>query len=410
MKSMDNSRPHHPAGLPPANALAMEGVAEHNPALQEDRLVTEHPLSEQASSRAPPPVGSGADGRPYRQGGRWRRRILAVAFFVNYLSLLFALPAGRAGTFTIQSENDLYGDGEDRWYTNGARLVWTWKAHDRTPPWSNRASDALLRLTLGLDRQQLTASDAHHRYLLALGQNMYTPHTIKVAVPIPGDRPYAGWLYLETASTALKGTRRDEWLISLGIVGPAALARQTQTAVHKLVKSPRPLGWANQLPNAPAIQISYRQSRYLMLAGDENRAGFQLAPFAGFDIGTLSLTADSGIVLRAGWRLGRHLPARISPMIVGSPFTPESNSRFGFEVFAGMGGRLVAYNRLLSGPFLRSAPVTVPARHRLFELSLGGRLTWKGIALTYGYTLRGKEFRGQAEGQAFGHVSLAIGF
>ncbi len=344
-----------------------------------------------------------------------RRSRLSSSFSLVFLLsavllLLLASPPGWSGTLTIQSENDLYGDGEDRWYTNGARLVWTWRARGSHVPLPNRASDALLRLTLGVDRSRLAAPAAHHRHLIALGQSMYTPHTIKLAAPIPHDRPYAGWLYGEAASTALKGRRRDEWLISVGIIGPAALARQTQTAVHMLVKSPRPLGWAHQLPNAPAIQLSYRQSHYRTLIGTDRRASFQLVPFAGFDIGTISLTADAGIVLRAGWRLGRHLPARISPMIVGSPFTPEAGSHLRFEIFAGMGGRLVAYNRLLSGPFLRRAPVTVPARHRLFEISLGGRLAWKGIALTYGYTLRGKEFRGQSEGQAFGHASLAFRF
>ena len=340
----------------------------------------------------------------------WPVRLLVAALLSAFPLCLPAPTAGWAETLAIQSENDLYGDGEDRWYTNGARLVWTWRARDSHPPLPNRASDALLRLTLGVDRSRLAAPMARHRHLIALGQNMYTPHTIKQAAPIPGDRPYAGWLYGEAGSTALKGQRRDEWLISLGVVGPAALARQTQTAVHKLVKSPRPLGWAHQLPNTPAIQLSYRQSRYLALAGSETRAGLQLAPFAGFDLGTIALTADAGIVLRAGWRLGRHLPARISPMIVGSPFPPAADSHLSVTIFAGMGGRLVAYNRLLSGPFLRHAPVTVPARHRLFELSLGGRLAWKGIALTYGYTLRGKEFRGQSEGQAFGHAGLAISF
>ncbi len=342
---------------------------------------------------------------------RWwfAARLLVIVLSPALVLALLAPPAGWAGTLTIESENDLYGDGEDRWYTNGARLVWTWRARDSRTLLPNRASDALLRLTLGVDRSRLTAA-AHHRHLIALGQNMYTPHTIKRTAPIPGDRPYAGWLYVEAASTALKGPRRDEWLISFGVIGPAALARQTQTAVHRLVKSPRPLGWANQLPNAPAIQLSYRQSRYLTLAGSGDRAGLQLVPFTGFDAGTIALTADTGIVLRAGWRLGRHLPARISSMIVGSPFTPEADSRVSVEIFAGMGGRLVAYNRLLAGPFLRNAPVTVPARHRLFELSLGGRLAWKGIALTYGYTLRGKEFRGQSEGQAFGHAGLAISF
>ncbi len=345
-----------------------------------------------------------------RKRSRWYLYPLVVALVSAALAPLLAPLAGWAGTLTVQSENDLYGDGEDRWYTNAARLVWTWRAGDSHVPLPNRISDVLLRLTLGVDRGRLAAPAAHHRHLIALGQSMYTPHTIKQAAPIPHDRPYAGWLYAEAASTALKGRRRDEWLISLGIVGPAALARQTQTAVHKLVKSPRPLGWANQLPNTPAIQVSYRQSRYRTLAGADRSAGFQLVPFAGFDIGTISLTADAGIVLRAGWRLGRHLPARISPMIVGSPFAPEVDSHFRFTVFAGMGGRFVAYNRLLSGPFLRHAPVTVPARHRLFEITLGGRLAWKGIALTYGYTLRGKEFRGQSEGQAFGHASLAISF
>ncbi|GIX16557.1 MAG: membrane protein [Rhodothalassiaceae bacterium] len=355
-------------------------------------------------TRIPPREASRARG-----GRKLRARRLLPAGCALLLCTLAPAPAP-AGTVTFQSENDLYGDGEDRWYTNGARLVVTWRARDRATPWPNRASDALLRLSLGLDRADLAAEPHAHRHLFALGQNMYTPRTIKVASPLFGDRPYAGWLYLEAGSTALAGDRRDEWLISAGVVGPAALARQTQTAVHELVDSPRPLGWANQLPNSPALQLAYRQSRYLTLAGDPEGAALQLAPFAGAEIGTVSLAADAGVVLRGGWRIGRRLPARIGPMIVGSPFVPEADRRASFEVFAGLGGRLVGWNRLLQGPFLRDAPVTVPVQRALFELTIGGRLSWRHVALTYGYTLRGKEFRGQSEGQAFGHAGLSISF
>ena len=39
------------------------------------------------------------------------------------------------------------------------------------------------------------------------------------------------------------------------VVGPAALGREIQSGWHKLIDSPKPMGWHNQIPNEPAFLV-----------------------------------------------------------------------------------------------------------------------------------------------------------
>jgi lipid A 3-O-deacylase len=62
----------------------------------------------------------------------------------------------------------------------------------------------------------------------AHGQNIFTPSKIKLEDPPPDDRPYAGWLYGSIGLIAETGQRLDVLDLTLGIVGPASLAEETQ--------------------------------------------------------------------------------------------------------------------------------------------------------------------------------------
>lgn len=333
------------------------------------------------------------------------RRPVIPALLLMWPSLATILAAAgpvQAGVVAVESENDLYGDGEDRWYTNGARLV-VGLDRDRKPKGFGWLRDILFFLS--------RTGDRHQRYQFALGQSMFTPRTIKIAAPIASDRPYAAWLQGE-AGLVLDRSRgqRDELIVSLGVVGPPALGRKTQTAVHKLVNSPIPQGWPFQIRAEPTVQAFYTHMWRLDLLPAGHWIEARAVPFAGFDLGTVSVAGDAGIALRLGHGLAPGLPPRIPSAIVGSGFAPVDDGHFGFEIFVGMGGRLVGRNMFLSGTLLRHDPVTVQARRGLHELALGGALRYGGVRLVYGYYLRGREFRGQPEGQGIGHITLSFSF
>lgn len=66
----------------------------------------------------------------------------------------------------------------------------------------------------------------------ALGQDMYTPKDISLRNPPLDDQPYAGWLYGSAGLIAETGRQLDQLELTVGMVGPASLAEETQKRVH----------------------------------------------------------------------------------------------------------------------------------------------------------------------------------
>ena len=126
------------------------------------------------------------------------------------------MTAAPKGSLTLQIENDVFGGGTDRHYTNGLRISYVFPAH-KLPPLAR----FLRSITPFIDRQ------AEMRVMGALGQNIFTPSDILDTALIVDDRPYAGWLYGEIGLSVLDGRVRDSAVLSLGVVGPASLAKDT---------------------------------------------------------------------------------------------------------------------------------------------------------------------------------------
>jgi lipid A 3-O-deacylase len=86
---------------------------------------------------------------------------------------------------------------------------------------------------------------------------MYTPADIDTNKVVQGDYPYSGTLFFnftrETMPDEKKIFRSELWL---GVMGPLALAKQTQDFIHDHVPSTKPLGWETQLPNYPIINYN----------------------------------------------------------------------------------------------------------------------------------------------------------
>ena len=138
------------------------------------------------------------------------------------------------GTLSLVFENDLFYD-TDRNYTNGVRASWL-SSPDGRPAWALRAARWF----------PLFPDGGAVRTSYAVGQNMYTPEDIALRDPPLDDRPYAGWLYGSIGLIAETGRRLDQLELTLGVVGPASLAEQTQTFVHEITGSRGPRGWDTQ--------------------------------------------------------------------------------------------------------------------------------------------------------------------
>ncbi|MFW5452415.1 lipid A deacylase LpxR family protein [Thioalkalivibrio sulfidiphilus] len=298
------------------------------------------------------------------------------------------------GILVLEYENDLFA-GEDRYYTSGVRASWI------TPgsgvPGLLRDVGELIPFFPG--QGELKAS-------WSIGQSMYTPKDIEEANPSPDDRPYAGWLYVSGGLAEETGDRLDRLQLTLGVVGPASLAEQTQKTIHEFMGSPIPQGWDHQLGNELTLMVSYeRQWRSRVRAADEGWR-IDLTPHWGGTLGTPFSLVNAGLTLRAGRDLPHDYgPPRIQPALPGSGlFVPRS--RWGWYLFAGVDARAVAWNTFLDGNLWRDSP-SVDREVFVGDAQLGAVLALGRARLAYTHVFRTPEFRNQEEREDFGALSLS---
>lgn len=318
------------------------------------------------------------------------------------LVILTAVPPVAAaeeekGTLSINFENDLFYN-TDRNYTNGVRAAWL-SAPDDTPAWMARAARLF----------PLFLEDGTARASYAIGQNMYTPEDITVPDPPPGDRPYAGWLYGTIGVIAENRERLDQLGLTIGMVGPASLARQTQTLIHSIVGADRPQGWATQLQNEPGIVLTYQRS-WRQAVSERLVLGlpFEVTPHAGGAIGNIYTYGDAGVTVRLGDNLSLDYgPPLIPPGPPGSGyFVPQG---FGWYLFAGLEGRAVLRNIFLDGNSFRHSR-SVNKKPFIADFQFGGAIIWGKLRLSYTHVLRTHEFNGQHAGGNFGSFNLSVRF
>lgn len=332
------------------------------------------------------------------------RPSLAAAAAV--LALPFGLPTTDAraetpdkkydGAISFTIENDLV-NGTDRDYTNGAAIQYT---------------DNLNRVPFHLREAlwPLISKDADIRVTYQLGQNLYTPQDIERKVPDPTDRPYGAWLYGAIGMIADTEDSQTSLQLSLGVVGPAALGYEVQSFVHSAIGSREPNGWDSQLKNEPAVLITAEHKWAETLLGSPYGYQIDASPYIGGALGNVFTHASGGLMLRFGEDLptGDYGPPRIQPSTPGSGYF-EPTDDFGWYLFGGIEGRLVARNIFLDGnTFTDSASVD--------KKIMVGDLTF-GVVFNVGHTrisltqvVRTPEFDGDQDMVSFGSLGITYSF
>lgn len=312
------------------------------------------------------------------------------------------------GTHSIQFENDLFGSSNDRHYTHGMRYSWTSDEHSLPDWWCRLAC-----------RLHFLPQSGAVRTSLAMGQSMFTPEDITVREPILDDRPYAGWLYL-TGGFVIEDLNKVDLHtveLTLGVVGPQSYADETQIRWHRLIDSPRPNGWQHQLDNEPGLVVGYeRKRRYEWSTGASWLPQVDLTPHGAVNLGNVFTHAAAGLTVRFGNALsdesGKAIDygaPRIQPSLSGSGFFRPRQGRFGWYLFAGTEGRLVARNIFLDGNTFADSP-HVNKYPIVADLQGGVVLTYGDWRLSYTQIFRTQEFEGQDDNDTFGAFSLSVRF
>lgn len=331
---------------------------------------------------------------------------MSIVFRVALSGLCLAAAAARAETLpppdpraavSIVSDNDSYARQTDRWYTAGNRFAWS-SAEDRLPD----PLAALDRSLAGL------FGAARGRWGLAFGQSLFTPEDKRRRDPDPRDRPYAGFLYGELSLDRRTATTLDRFSLTLGVVGPSALGRPTQDAIHSFIGDRPARGWHFQLQDEPVFNLAY--DRIWRLPAVTLPGGVELDSLPAFTLaaGTVQTYAGLGTRIRIGQGLGADFgPARIRPSLGDAP--APIGQGFGWYLFGGAGGRVVGRDIFLDGNTFRDSR-SVDHRPFVGEAEFGAAVFWQNIRFSYTQVFRTKEFVGQRVGSVFGAFALSLAF
>src|SRR5262245_20617888 len=316
---------------------------------------------------------------------------------------------------TLSWENDTLA-GTDRYYTNGVRL--SLLLGDWTPGFVDRLTDTLLFCS---PRNSVNNSS------VALGQSFYTPADISRSDLIEDDRPYAGWLFgvfgIQKSEVPAEGRPSglpltlDVLELHLGVVGPASLAEETQTFVHKVTGSRHPNGWDHQLHNEPGVDLIFQ--RKWKWAYNWESLGCDFISHAGFALGNVFTHANGGFMVR----LGFNLDPDFAGTLAGYPLQPTATwglRRDGGRprpwvrayLFTGVEGRAVAWNIFLDGNTVADSH-SVTKRNFVADLDLGAGIAFprlRELGVTYTYVVRTEEFVGQDGPQDYGSIQVFIPF
>lgn len=326
------------------------------------------------------------------------------------------------GEFRFYEENDSinpFGEGTDRYYTQGLRLEWL------SP--SSKADKEFLPGISHEDWCSLICGDGAGQGSVntgyAVGQNMYTPAIITVAAPQPYDRPWGGMLYgsriarISYDEPSLGARRQDRIEASLGIVGPASLAREAQILWHSIVGAPRPNGWDNQLSSEPILQLRYETA----LRWPKKEGGnFDFIPRVRANLGNALTSLEADVTARIGWNLsGFGVQPIGAPFIEDSGMEGDANARrrptwlASGNLFLRAGFRAVARNIFLDGNTFGENDIRIDRTPFVPEIAVGAELNLVGnFWVTAQYIHRGSEFetwRGRkAPAQEFAAITLAL--
>jgi lipid A 3-O-deacylase len=184
--------------------------------------------------------------------------------------------------FKISFDDDYFNyrlKGTDKYYTAGLEFSLYFKKHQSAPPGINEERQGLPNL-----------------YFISLKQTMNTPNEIAKKDFQKGDYPYAGVLSITYGKIHTERISRFINSVSVGILGPQAFARQTQTLAHNIIHYTRPQGWNSQIKGQLMVNVMAGYEKLILVLGNR----LDVTGNASLNAGTVFTNAAAGLTIRTG--------------------------------------------------------------------------------------------------------------
>ena len=240
-----------------------------------------------------------------------------------------------------------------------------------------------------------------------LSQNMYTPNDLRLTHHVAGERPYAGMLiggvgYEFFQDPASAWTHYGE--LDFGMIGPAAMCKDTQTAIHKLLNCRKPQGWDDQLHNEFVVNGQW-WTKYNWFITD----WLAFVPKGGVAAGTIQDFGEVGGDLKIGWNIK---PTANNEIMFSA--TSKGSKGHGWldkltaYLYAGASERYYLYNHILEGTMFghRDDDLKVDIERFVTELRCGAVVKYDRFFATYYAVFRTDEYKHQRDRPDYGGLCL----
>lgn len=241
-----------------------------------------------------------------------------------------------------------------------------------------------------------------------IGQNMYTPGDLRKTEHIKGDRPYAGMLYGGVGYEFFRDPE-SPWShygeLDFGVIGPGAMCKDTQTAIHKLLNCRQPMGWDHQLHNEFVVNGQW-WTKYNWYLCDY----VALVPRVGVLAGTIQDAIEGGCDLKIGWNMKQYRSSgdkesgNTMMFSAGNPSAKPWYEKLSCWIYAGIDERYYLYNHLLEGSMFnhKDDDLAVSIEHFVPEFRYGVVVRYDRFYFTYYACMRGDEYKGQKRAPDYG--------
>lgn len=306
-------------------------------------------------------------------------------------------------------DNDLFSPrGTDAYYTNGVVFHAVRDPAPATEGREWRACPGLAPLVRVLAPALVPAgAGATYQHSLELGHIIQTPLDKTSRIPDPADQPYAGLLYAGCRYHLRTGLRTESLGLQAGLLGPWALAEESQDLAHRVVGAREARGWQGQLRNELLLNLRYdRQEVVGELAG--GAAGLTLFDNMDFALGPLLTSASAGLNLL----YARHPDTvfGLNPNYLGRYPRITDGEGTGFYAMASVQVTGVLRNLFLNGNTWVDSPARVDHEPLLGSAQVLLGYGFRCWALQLGLNVSTRSFQSQdVELPRYGTVALSWG-
>jgi lipid A 3-O-deacylase len=271
---------------------------------------------------------------------------------------------------SVTFDNDLFR-GSDNGYTNGLYYSWIDINPDEKNIWTNFLTKPF-NFSLPNERSVVKTSG------YTLGQTMITPSDITIENPDQREVPYSGLLVLSNSSLYIYENYADYIGVSIGLVGPASLAGDSQKSIHSTTGSTLPEGWDTQINNEVVFTIARKRSWKVWTSDNGN---IQFLTTASVAAGTIQSHAKVSTMFMYGSNLGNSFA---SSLLSGSRASNPISTGGGWFVFHSIGGGYTANNIALDGNTFENSR-SVSYQHNSYSAMTGVAYSWLDWSFTLAF-------------------------